>query len=179
MRLIIPGDVLTREGEGGIQEQLTAGFCGRVSIDAAGLAVDVGSLEIGGTFRLGGEGGFLVENALLRASNLQSLLGGTGLPFQLGLAGKLTFPGGGPGFELEDAVFTFAPGGVLFSGGVIVSPGEDLLELASVLPLRITEAGLIFIEERPIAAGKAVDRLTEEDVSAFLVAEIPKLVVKP
>lgn len=35
------------------------------------------------------------------------------------------------------------------------------------------------IEERPIVAGKPVDRLTEEDVSAFLVAEIPKLVVRP
>jgi hypothetical protein len=35
------------------------------------------------------------------------------------------------------------------------------------------------VEERPIVAGRAVDRLTEEDVSAFLVAEIPKLVIKP
>lgn len=35
------------------------------------------------------------------------------------------------------------------------------------------------IEERPIAAGKPVDRLTEEDLSAFLVAEVPKLVVRP
>lgn len=35
------------------------------------------------------------------------------------------------------------------------------------------------IEERPIATGKSVDRLTEEDLSAFLVAEVPKLVVRP
>jgi hypothetical protein len=38
--------------------------------------------------------------------------------------------------------------------------------------------GLI-IEERPIAAHKSVSALTEDDVSAFLVTEVPKLVVKP
>jgi hypothetical protein len=35
------------------------------------------------------------------------------------------------------------------------------------------------VEERPIAPGRAVGALTEEDVSAFLVAEVPKLVLKP
>jgi hypothetical protein len=35
------------------------------------------------------------------------------------------------------------------------------------------------IEERPIAPGKAVEALTEQDLSAFLVAEIPRLVVRP
>ncbi len=35
------------------------------------------------------------------------------------------------------------------------------------------------VTERPITAGKAVGDLTETDVSAFLVAEIPKLVVRP
>jgi hypothetical protein len=34
------------------------------------------------------------------------------------------------------------------------------------------------VEERLIVPDKPVDRLTEEDVSAFLVAEIPKLVIK-
>lgn len=34
------------------------------------------------------------------------------------------------------------------------------------------------IEERPVASGKAVADLTEDDVSRFLVAEIPKLVVR-
>jgi hypothetical protein len=34
------------------------------------------------------------------------------------------------------------------------------------------------VEERPIADGKAVAELNEEDVSAFLVAEIPKLIVR-
>lgn len=37
--------------------------------------------------------------------------------------------------------------------------------------------GLI-VEERPIAAGKPVARLTEEDLSAFLLSAIPKLVVR-
>ena len=34
------------------------------------------------------------------------------------------------------------------------------------------------VEERPIASRRKVSELTEEDVSAFLVAEIPKLVVR-
>ena len=38
--------------------------------------------------------------------------------------------------------------------------------------------GLI-VEEREIAPGTAVAKLTEEDVSAFLIEEIPKLVAKP
>ena len=38
--------------------------------------------------------------------------------------------------------------------------------------------GLV-VEERPLAAGKSVEALTEEDVSTFLVTEIPKLVVRP
>jgi hypothetical protein len=35
------------------------------------------------------------------------------------------------------------------------------------------------VEERPIAPGKPVGRLTEEDLSAFLMAEVPKLIVRP
>ena len=34
------------------------------------------------------------------------------------------------------------------------------------------------IEEHPLAAGKAVGTLAEQDVAAFLVASIPKLVVR-
>ena len=35
------------------------------------------------------------------------------------------------------------------------------------------------VEERPIAAGKAVSDLGDDDVAKFLVTEIPKLVLKP
>lgn len=38
--------------------------------------------------------------------------------------------------------------------------------------------GLI-LEERPIAANKPMSTLTEDDLSAFLVTEVPKLIVKP
>jgi hypothetical protein len=34
------------------------------------------------------------------------------------------------------------------------------------------------VEERPVAEGKPVAAVTEDDLSAFLVAEIPKLVVR-
>jgi hypothetical protein len=37
--------------------------------------------------------------------------------------------------------------------------------------------GLV-VEERPIVAGRPVAELTEEDLTAFLVTEIPKLVVR-
>jgi hypothetical protein len=36
----------------------------------------------------------------------------------------------------------------------------------------------LLVAERPIATGKPVASLTEEDLSAFLVSEIPKLVVR-
>jgi hypothetical protein len=35
------------------------------------------------------------------------------------------------------------------------------------------------VEERPVAPDKSIDDVTEDDVTAFLVAEIPRLVVKP
>lgn len=34
------------------------------------------------------------------------------------------------------------------------------------------------VEERPVAADKAIAQITEEDLSAFFVAEIPRLIVK-
>lgn len=34
----------------------------------------------------------------------------------------------------------------------------------------------VLVEEKPVAAGKLVTELTEEDVAAFLVSELPKLV---
>lgn len=35
------------------------------------------------------------------------------------------------------------------------------------------------VVEQPVAGGKPVDELTESDLSSFLVAEIPKLVIRP
>jgi len=35
------------------------------------------------------------------------------------------------------------------------------------------------VTERPVAVNRPIDELTETDVSEFLVAEIPKLVVRP
>jgi len=36
----------------------------------------------------------------------------------------------------------------------------------------------VLVDERPIASGKPVETLTEDDLAAYLVAAIPKLVVK-
>jgi hypothetical protein len=38
--------------------------------------------------------------------------------------------------------------------------------------------GGLLVEERPVAPGTPIAELTEDDLSAFLVAEIPKLVVR-
>ena len=35
------------------------------------------------------------------------------------------------------------------------------------------------VEERPLAAGKPVAELAEDDVAKFLVTEIPKLILRP
>lgn len=34
------------------------------------------------------------------------------------------------------------------------------------------------VDERPVAAGKPVEKLTEDDLAAYLIAAIPKLVIK-
>jgi hypothetical protein len=36
----------------------------------------------------------------------------------------------------------------------------------------------VIVDERPLAQGKSISDLTEEDVSGFLIEEIPKLVVR-
>jgi len=36
----------------------------------------------------------------------------------------------------------------------------------------------VMVEEQPLASGKAIDQLTDDDVAGFFVTEIPKLVKK-
>lgn len=36
----------------------------------------------------------------------------------------------------------------------------------------------VIVDERPIAAGKPVEKLTEDDLAAYLVTAVPKLIVK-
>ena len=58
------------------------------------------------------------------------------------------------------------------------------LDLSKARPLVIGRVSLTrgrqgqIVEEQPIGGGKDVASLTEDDVSAFLVSEIPRLVVK-
>jgi len=39
--------------------------------------------------------------------------------------------------------------------------------------------GGVVVEERPLAQDKPIADLTDEDVSAFLVSEVPKLIMRP
>jgi hypothetical protein len=41
---------------------------------------------------------------------------------------------------------------------------------------RVRGRSRVIVDERPVIVGKAVGELTEEDVAAFLVTELPKLV---
>ncbi len=36
----------------------------------------------------------------------------------------------------------------------------------------------VIVDERPIAAGKPIEQLTEDDLAAYLVTAVPKLIVK-
>lgn len=53
----------------------------------------------------------------------------------------------------------------------------DVPEVIGRVSLARTRQGVI-VDERPIVRGRPVAELTDEDVSAFLVTEIPKLIVK-
>lgn len=62
---------------------------------------------------------------------------------------------------------------------------EFALDLSQPTPQVIGRVSLAhgrqgrIVEERPIAPGKAVADLTEDDIATFLVTEIPKLVLRP
>jgi len=56
----------------------------------------------------------------------------------------------------------------------LTSPDPEVIGRVSVTRGR---QGLV-VEERPIVAGRPVAELTEEDLTGFLVTEIPKLVVR-
>ena len=36
----------------------------------------------------------------------------------------------------------------------------------------------VVVDERPIAAGRPIEKLTEEDLAAYLVAAVPRLLVR-
>ena len=82
-------------------------------------------------------------------------------------------------------VHTPASGARLASEGAPETFVEIVLDSTSPAPHVVGRVSLtrgrqgIVVEERPIAANKAIADLTEEDVSAFLVSELPKLVVRP
>jgi hypothetical protein len=80
---------------------------------------------------------------------------------------------------------TPADGPQLVSDASTTSFLEFALDLSGSVPQVIGRVSLAhgrqgrIVEERPIAPGKSVADLTEDDVARFLVAEIPKLIVRP
>lgn len=106
---------------------------------------DVKTLQFGGTFHLGGTGGFLLTNTLFTIQNLDNLFEPTPAePFVLALSGTLAVPNG-PAFTLNDARLTqtsrtqppqFTIGGLGIS--------EHEFALAQKIPVRVTSASFEF-----------------------------------
>ena len=87
--------------------------------------------------------------------------------------------------KAEGQLFTVhAPAGSakLVSDGAAQTFLEFALETAEERPAvigrtsRVRGRQRVIVDERPVIVGKAVGELTEEDVAAFLVTELPKLV---
>ena len=146
LRFSVPATVLSDDAGG----EIFAAFCSGVEfgfqqfprLEVASIAI---GLEGNSNFRLGGSGGLLITGAALQAQGIQNLFNQSEEnPFVLTLSGGFQIPDG-PGFELNNAQFTFIGEPLpLFSlGGASLSTG-DTFEAAAGLPLTISEAGFSF-----------------------------------
>jgi len=104
-------------------------------------------VAFGGSFRLGGPDGLLVENALVELNGLTNIFAPTPqLPFVIELSGNMQIPNG-PGFGLQNARFTFEgellPGFTL--GGLSLSSDPDF-EIVPGLGVQVTSATLQFVD---------------------------------
>ena len=107
--------------------------------------LDVKTVQIGGTFHLGGRNGFLLTNSVLAIENLDNLFTPSPAePFVVTLDGTLMVADG-PAFSLKDGRFTrtsadqpprFSLGGLGYS--------ESRFQLAQRLPVRVTDASFRF-----------------------------------
>lgn len=142
--LILPANLVT-EVDGDFVKNVT---CATITLPGHPPflpRLDVKTLQFGGTFHLGGEGGFLLTNTLFTVQNLDNLFEPTPAePFVLALSGTLAVPNG-PAFTLNDARLTQTsrtqpPQFTL--GGLGVSEHE--FALAQKLPVRVTSASFEF-----------------------------------
>lgn len=109
--------------------KMTAEACGSVVVDGDGLPdFHLDGLGLAGTFRLGGSGGVVLQEARLDAMNVDRLFQPPSEdPFRLKLSGTIVIPYG-PGLVLSNANFTFANGAPWFSvqGLTLIDPPDWL-----------------------------------------------------
>ncbi|MBL9127007.1 MAG: hypothetical protein JNL97_05145, partial [Verrucomicrobiales bacterium] len=150
--------MLGAEGGG----RLFARSCGFVA-GARGepLQLAMENFAVGGTMRLGGSQGLLIENGVLALDGLTNVFGPTpARPFSVSVAGFVNIPGG-PRLGLQDARFSFV-GETLprFTiSGLSVARNPDY-EVAPGLLLNVNAASLVFLDpNRPFPQVIAPDNI--------------------
>jgi len=146
IKLTVPtGDLTDENGN-----QLTCTVCGSLVITpkedrAPELSMTLGTIAIGGTFRLGGKSGVVIKEANLIAQGIENFFKQSeAMPCKIVLTGKILVPNG-PAFGLKEAMFVFTdlqlpprfiPGTVIYE--------EHEFALAKKLPLRVAKTELTF-----------------------------------
>jgi photosystem II stability/assembly factor-like uncharacterized protein len=127
--------------------------CGFVAGGLDGVPqVGLNDVAVGGTFRLGGAQGLLIENGLVAMEGLTNLFGASeARPFVVRVSGNANVPFG-PRLGLQDARFTFtgaaAPRFSLAGFSVVQNPEY---EVAPGLALNVSAASLQFVDgQRPL-----------------------------
>ncbi len=146
LRLQLPEAVLAEAGAA-----IHTDAAGTLTLSTASGALprlEVAELAVGGNFRLGGAAeGLLLNEARIAASGIEHLFDRSGGAFALSLGGLVVFAEVGVELELRDARFVFAEADLsqppTFSvGSMAVRTGA----LFDGLPLRVTEAGIEFVD---------------------------------
>ncbi len=142
--LVLPADLVT-EVNGDFVKNVTCGTLTLPGHEPYLPKLDVKTLQFGGTFHLGGQGGFVLTNTLFTINNLDNLFDpSVNEPFVLALSGTLAVPNG-PAFTLNDARLSqtsrdqapkFTLGGLGYS--------ENEFALAQKIPVRVTAASFEF-----------------------------------
>jgi hypothetical protein len=130
---------------------LLVGGAGNVIVAPTEALVHIESAVVGGTFRLGGPSGLLVEDALVTATGLANILDPSPTaPVTLDVTGMVVLPDGGPGFGMRGARFVLDGGDLprFDIEGFDIAPGE-VLSAGDVVPVQLHEAGLTFREQLP------------------------------
>ena len=147
VELVVPIDMILMEGG----EQIIIGSSGNISWQAnKSLVLSLEELSIGGSFTLGGRDGLKIQEGLLKATGINSILNPTkSSPFELLLSGKLYLGKEGPGAGIEDARFTFiGEKNPKFNfDGISVDLNDQLLKSVEKLPFKVTKLNIKFVDE--------------------------------